>query len=308
MCECEDVRKCIRAAEVCNFPYSKTSHAASETVLNPPTLPCTDFGGMMGAMRGQSSKCESGNDELVATLLATCYSLRSADCLVHIVDSENHDAELILSVSVSVLELCPVLVLSVRDMKDGKQEMIVRTSSNPAGFTCTESLALMSIRAFIAGGKPVLWYWSPDVLGYASIMSQSPDSSWVYTLPNDTKKGSLTYGICVEGGGYTKLMPFFYTRMEDPTVLLFNTGFNTKIYSDDLKVDAVALSRPVVSRVYMSRSSENRCFCCQYIWNVHSMIRGSEALQTKESVSLRLSRKFRQSIGREVKENETLRI
>jgi hypothetical protein len=145
--------------------------------------------------------------------------------------------------------------------------------------------------------ETLIWYWTLDALGYGAIFNQGDTVRWAITLFPDAQMHSPLCGVEPDPTGTNhpiRVLPFFYTSHRSPTVAVMGKGFSTTMRGDDLKVELLALSRLAISRVYGSRASTGRCFCCQYMINLHKQYHLEESSNRDKRLTLRLERGFQQ--------------
>jgi hypothetical protein len=181
--------------------------------------------------------------------------------------------------------------------------MRIFSEYNMQGKDFKESDAILLLRSVSPSNDSLYWYWSSDATGYTSIFNQEPSSVWFLTLPSSEEKDESTplYGTSIRLGRErttTKLMPFFYTNPAAPTSLLISQGVNTSVQGDDQKVEIAALCETTICRVYQSKASTGRCFCCQYIVNLHDKISGKSTPEEQLFQKLKLEKKFQQKMSK----------
>lgn len=267
-------------------------------MLDSMVLPAVTTDSMMCSRAEEKEKCEVGGDEICSTILSVLHSSSRVGLVVHIVDSHGPSPEvLIRSTKAAGSPTCVVLSMGNPRIRNGANNISLHTDDNPEGVEMDEGRAIHTIVSIKRACDCLVWYWTLDGLGYATVFNQDDNVRWVVTLFPDTQPDTPLYGIGPHGSSTSntiRVLPFFYTTPSSPTIAVMGRGFSTHMCGDDLKVELLALSRLSINRVYRSRASTGRCFCCQYLINIHDKLHVHEGHKENHSISLRLEPSFRQ--------------
>lgn len=295
--------KALDKARVCRVNGGDGSYAASQSLLDSMVLPTVTTDSVMYTGVEERNSCTVDNDSVCATVMSVVHSNKELSLVVHIVDSNGPMPSTLIEATeaVSPSITCSVLSIGNPRMQDGVHTVKLHTRCNVEGAEMPEDRAIFYIRSVLRVCESLFWYWTLDSIGYTVLFNQGSRSRWVVTLFPGTRSDSPLCGIDprpAAGPEAVKVLPFFYTSSASPTVAVIGRGFSAAMCGDDLKVELLALSRLSINRVYRSRSSTGRCFCCQYIVNLYNKLHGAEVRKEGGNISLGLEKSFRQRMTR----------
>ena len=93
-------------------------------------------------------------------------------------------------------------------------------------------------------------------------------------------------------------VPCFYSEVGARNMAIIGKGGNSKATWSDLEVEMSAPCDAVIQRVYCSKAPTGRCFCCQYIVNLHEEIHSGRKHTEEETSKVKLCKKFQQNTKR----------
>lgn len=134
-----------------------------------------------------------------------------------------------------------------------------------------------------------------DIEAEYQVESKAEMISSTADKPYDARLCGMTLGVGARRAG-GRLVPFFNTSLISPRVVVCGQGFDAGNRGGDPEVDAIALSALPLRRVHTAVSSSGRCFCCQYIVNLHRALHRPEAKSNGERLELELEPRFWQNI------------
>lgn len=280
--------------EACKFEGGLDQYAALETHLLQPSLPSAPASSFMGSAVDRKS-CKAGSS-MVCTVAAVCYSLRNLGHVVHIVQGEQVDIVELIETTVASSGGRECVVVSVSAGTAGASiQHTIYSSLVLEGRAVTEDLAMKTVLSLQSTSRGLVWYWSAGLLGYSYILNSDESSMWALS------SGSLEYTqeLCTSkvtlpssAKQNFRVLPFFYCDSEPLSFVVMGTGGVSGFCRDDLTVEAAALSRLLANRAYSSVASTGRCFCCEYMTNLHAEFHKKGRNNTTETHRLKLSRQF----------------
>lgn len=303
MCEHELTRSVVGAAERCRCRVNSFSYAASQSMLDNMILPTVGMDSPVYSIPASNGVCSEGRDEICSTVMAIVSSMSDLRLIVHIVDSHGPHPHVLMDVTESSSSPATCMVMSVGNPRAGgsPEGVSLYAKSNTDGKQMSESSAIQAISSISKVCNTLFWYWTLDATGYTAVFNQQQGTRWVITLFPDAQPNAPLCGVTPgesSNGSLVRVLPFMYTSHESPTVAVMGEGFSGGICGDDLKVELMALSQLAISRVYRSRASTGRCFCCQYIVNAHGRLHTDAKAKETDRKTLRLEKKFQQRMGR----------
>lgn len=303
MCAVAATKEMLERADTCKVHGCTDSYAASQSLLDNMILPSVTTDSMMYTSDEPAERCSAGCDEVRSTILSVVGSRKNTRLVVHIVDVHGPDPYTLMSTTESASGSISCVVVSVGDlrMRQDQQDMDVYVSSSGEHRRMNEPDIMRMISRVSGTCETLIWYWTLDALGYGAILNQGETVHWAITLFPDVQLHSPLCGVEPNPSGTShpiRVLPFFYTSHRSPTVAVMGRGFSTAMRGDDLKVELLALSRLAISRVYGSRASTGRCFCCQYIVNLHNKYHQEEPDSQDRKLTLRLEKGFQQRMRR----------
>lgn len=288
----------LEQASDCKYNGANDSFAASQSMLDNLILPCVPLHSPALCQTANVPCCNAGVSELYATVVSVVQSKPEVQFVVHITDIHGPDPNTLLSLTEACGSYisCVFVCMGATEAREETSAVTVRIHSNGESVDMMEADAIRLILETSKCCDSMMWYWTPESLGYSVIFNQELRTTWVVVLPPGVTKSAPVYGVDVEGkGGVTsQVMPFFYTSLEHPTSAVMGKGFVPGVHRDDLAVELATLSKLPLSRVYSSKSSAGRCFCCQYLVNLHSRMHAKSSDTEHERIVLQLTPEFQQ--------------
>lgn len=299
MCTDGVVREILERAGSCKVHGCADSYAASQSLLDNMILPSVTTDSMMYTSSEPAEKCTMGCDEVCSTVVSIVGSRANTGLVVHVVDRHGPDPHMLVQITEASRKSVTCVVVSMGDprMQPGAQEVGVYTASAQGQVKMSEADAIRMVSAIARASETLIWYWTLDALGYAAVFNQGSTVHWAITLFPGTQLHTPLCGVEPDpnkSGHPMRVLPFFYTSHSSPTIAVTGKGFNATTHGDDLKVELLALSRLAAGRVYGSRASTGRCFCCQYIINLHERSHSEVVHQGHKRLTLRLEKGFQQ--------------
>lgn len=283
----------ISRAEGCRFRGNQDSYAALETHLNPVSLPSTPETSFMGSSFDRAP-CVIG-DSIICTVLAVCNSLKDIGLFVHVVDEGYTGAQDLVEVTERSSDGRACVVLSISyPTADGVRAYTLYSSTSPEGVVMREDAAMGMVTSLQRASRNIVWYWSAELLGYSCVLNNCAESMWALNFtPVCVNRDTTDFKPMVPSGERKNLrvLPFFYCSAESPSMVVMGSGGASMSCGDDLAVELTALSRTIVDRAYCSTTSSGKCFCCQYICNIHSE-RHSRRHGSRLTLKLKLTEQF----------------
>lgn len=284
-------------AEACRFRGNPSPYAALETHLSRVSLPSVPTGSFMGASFAEGA-CGTG-DSVVSTVLAVCYSVKNLDCVVHLIKDGQMNAPELTDITSRCLGGKESVVLSVpQQNKDCYKVFNVCSTLMPDGAVVDEASAMKILLSVQSASNSMIWYWSPDLLGYSYLLNSDSSSMWALSLePHklSCETENLKVMMPSERGSIVRIIPFFYSSQGSSPAVVMGTGGVNSFCRGDLAVEVAALSRVVTDRAYCSTASSGRCFCCEYLNSLHSTFHVKDNKTVDVPQKLELSRQFWQS-------------
>lgn len=300
MCREPVLRDMVSLAGRCRYGETGATHAAVGTSLCPVTLPLVSSSGLMGA-GGSNTPC-TGGDSATCTLTAVLHSVKKPGVFIHLTEGGAEHAGFILNISKGVRpgRLC-VVVDMPPGRAEGEPDFTVFSSGLEGASGMREREVLAMLLRLQSASPSVIFYWSPRLLGYSVVLNQCLDSTWIVYVSNRSETDSAhrsMQAVQTSSPADLRVLPCFYSSALGGEMIVVGAGGTHGLRWNDLEVEMSALCEPVVQRVYCARAPTSRCFCCQYMLNLHNEIHGGgEALQ-ESTCKVRLHKKFWQNVKR----------
>lgn len=294
MCSQPYTAAILRDALECEYKGSKEVHAAVGTSLNPPLLPSVPSYSIVGSGY-ESSPC-TRVDSVATTLTAMLYSVKKIKVFIHLMSDRGPTLEDVAMVSRGVVPGSITIASMMYRHRDGEMRHWV---THLGGLEEIGECKFLSIcMALQRATRCMVFYWSAESMGYSNILNQSSDTLWarMMTTGGEVERSlESTFDMRCDPSSGLRYMPAFHTNNNADGVVAMGRGGTGSIRGVDLRVGALALCRPVTYRVYSSRSPSGRCFCCQYIVNVHQEIHRGDKPRKEVWSTVELTEKFHQN-------------
>lgn len=262
-------------AKNCIYEGSPEGYAATEPILSQMILPMSRHGSVMYSGSGRDQMCTSGTDSVSSTIEVISHSLKTVSVFVHITDSFGPPPPLLLSSTHAHAE-APLVMCILIDNESGDGESVsVTTSVQPAPALTNMYVASEILHSLSSSLNMALWYWTSPKNPNCTMLSVGSPSVCVQTCGPLGFEGSHVFAPLVSRGEQKiTVMPMFYTDRGKQTIVAVFNGPPDRFRHIDLGVDYQARSRAVIDRVYDTSCSSGRCFCCQYMINLHRRTQG----------------------------------
>lgn len=287
----------MEVASLCKYEGGQYTHAAAGTSMCPLSLPSVPESGLMSS--GLHNTPCIRNDSIASTLVAILHSVKKLGAFVHIVREGEVNVQCLIDISRTAVgsKVCMAVEVS-KEQEGGSPMHKLHTSVNDEPMEMSEEKALCTILKLQRASSTMVLYWSETLLGYSVVLNQSPSVMWaVYTSRSraqDESSGGMQ-ALQMSLGCVTRVLPCFYQGQEGYSMVVMGQGGTDRVPWDDLEVDMAALCDPVVQRIYCSRMPSGRCYCCQYMLNLHQEVHSEGKPLIESSTKLRLSKKFWQN-------------
>lgn len=294
MCSVEKISRLIERAAGCKYEGGCHTHAAAGTSMHPLSLPSAPEHGLMSS--GVHNYPCTRNESMESTLMALLHSVKNLGSFIHIVKEGDADVMALMSVSRAVVGDKACMVFEVHgDRDDGSSSHRLYTETTGVYTSVTEDEALETLLRVQRASRAMVFYWSAAVLGYSVVLNQPSTAMWAVharlPLPGERKQ-KVMHMLHTGSRSVTRVLPCFYPKPRDEAMMIMGQGGSSRVLWDDLEVGMEALCDPVVQRIYCSRAPSGRCYCCQYMVNLHQEIHSGNDIIEEEPVKLRLSKKF----------------
>jgi hypothetical protein len=295
LCLNPSLSETLLKAEACVYRGGHAPYAALETHLHPVSIPSVTQNSFMGSATDVSPCCAC--DSVASTILAVCNSVKKLNYMVHIVRSGELEPRELAEMTSCCMGGKECVVLSVPRVDESGAPFLLSSSSAAEDVRVSEDSAMRLLLRMTSAFDGVIWYWSADLLGYSYILNVDEKSMWMASVrsPDHGRSSENQKMVMPSSEKHTiRVLPFFYSSKSSPVAVVMGTGGTTGVCKADLAVEMYALSRSVVDRAYSSTTSTGRCFCCQYLDNIHSTFHSSVATSSNVTHRLTLSKQFRQ--------------
>jgi len=259
------------------------AYAAVESMLSSAAVPSVTRGSMKPCSGGTVKKCLQEMDDLIPTIMVLLEPYKLSTMIVHVVEDSSPSPPELCAVSKAML---PQALCVVASVERGDKGIVLYTEHDISTVHASKALEILGSMSSVENS--VTWYWSPKTLNYSSLFQRGTLGAWMYTL---RERHDEAHPLYESKEGCTRVVPFFYTGVDRPTCVVVNKGVPTMVPGDDLSVELMALSRLPIHRVHRTGVSSGRCFCCQYLINLHSRASG-EARQGEAVQTVRLEKEF----------------
>jgi len=279
------------------YEGGRATHAAACTSLSPVSLPSALESGLAGS-ECFNEPCTRG-DSTVCTLVAVLYSVRRLGAVIHLTAVGGMDPATLMNISKAVSPEKTCIVLSLVEHEDDPVATYeIYTSAGSGPVEVREERAISTLLSIQRASSSVVFYWSDIVLGYSAVLNQSPGAMWAIHVSSEnpsTSEHRVSRVIRTDLSSARRVLPCFYRRSGGEEMIVMGRGGMGRISWDDLWVGMAALCESTVRRIYCSGTPNGRCFCCQYVVNLHEEVHSERTIPAEGTIKLRLSRKFWQN-------------
>jgi hypothetical protein len=297
MCESPLLRGALQVASECSYKRGEATHAASGTSLSGVKLPYASRFSLVGT-GCDNEPCKRG-DSTVCTLAAVLHSVKKTGVYIHLMEESEGSPDVVMEVTESMTSRFCVVVVFHSAASIVGTSCVVHTGSMETGLEIQEEEVLSMLTRLQSASSSTVFYWSPRSLGYSSVLSQSPESSWIAYMSSNLREGDVHKGMqMIYASPGLKAFPCFYRDTKRGEMAVVGKGGSCRTAWNDLEVEMSALCDTVAQRVYCSSAPTGRCFCCQYIINLHEQIHSGHKGGAEETFKVRLCKKFQQNTKR----------
>lgn len=294
MCEDPLTKVTVEIASKCKYTGGKHTHAAAGTSLFPVNLPSAPEFGLMNVAR-YNEPCRMGNS-MTSTLIAVLHSVKKLGSYIHLIKGKDIDPFRVMRVCKAVAPSRVCLVLSITEGAGPHEPShTLYSTATQEGKLVSEEKALSVLLSVQRASSSMVFYWSEASLGYSVVLNQSPGAMWTVYMPGEScEKDAYTKIRMVQADSrcVTRVLPCFYGGSGTTQMMVMGRGGTDEVSWRDLEVGMAALCEPVIDRTYCSSTPTGRCFCCQYMVNLHEEVHtGGRPVKEKAS-KLRLCDKF----------------
>lgn len=299
VCSADITKRMVETATACEYKGGSSTHAAVGTSMHPLRLPSVSESGLMSS--GLRNIPCMRSDSIATTFAAILHSVKNLGSFVHLVRQGDIDPRDLIEVSNAVLGERVCLVAEIREGENGTSPLH-RLHTNVLG-EAAEMTEEKMLRVFLqtqAASSSAVFYWSESVLSYSVVLNQLPSTVWAVYSKGSARRDDghvKMQTLQINSKSKVRVLPFFYPLPQTNPMMVMGQGGADRVSWNDLEVDMAALCDPVVQRVYCSRMPSARCYCCQYLVNLHREVHADDGCPAERLSRLRLSKKFWQNVS-----------